>query len=46
MASLEQVTEKIAEQLAADAVAAAKASERYAPLIEALAEKALEALAG
>jgi hypothetical protein len=35
---------KVAEQVAADVVAAVKASDRYQPLIEQLADKALEAL--
>lgn len=38
------VTAKVAEQLAADVVAAVKASDRYAPLVETLAEDALKAL--
>jgi hypothetical protein len=36
---------KVAEQVAADVVAAVKASDKYAPLIERLAEKALDDLA-
>jgi hypothetical protein len=35
---------KIAEQVAADVVAAVKASEKYAPLIAQFADKALQAL--
>ena len=35
---------KVAEQVAADVVAAVKASEKYQPLIEQLADKALQSL--
>ena len=35
---------KVAEQVAVDVVAAVKASDKYAPLIEQLADKALQAL--
>lgn len=35
---------KVAEQVAADVVAAVKASDRYKPLVEQLADKALSAL--
>jgi hypothetical protein len=45
MGSWEETIEKVSEQVLADVAIAVKADERYAPLVAALAEKAIASLA-